>query len=83
VLVLTRRNGESFFVSRDIRIKVQSVKGNQVRIVVDAPDGLPVYREEVRDQFESVDSPRIAIVGPSVAAAVNVEGLEMTNGCSD
>jgi len=71
-------------VSRDIRIKVQSVKGNQVRIVVDAPDGLPVYREEIRDLYESEDSPHIAIVGTPVdSAAMDVDGLEVTDGRPD
>lgn len=83
MLVLTRRNGESLFVSRDIRVRVLSVRGDQVRIGVDAPDGLPVYREEVRDMYESDDAPRIAVVGSPVAAAMDGEGQEMTDGRPD
>lgn len=83
MLVLTRRNGESFYVSRDIRFRVLSVRGNQVRIGVNAPDGLPVYREEVREMYESDDAPRIAVVGSPAVAAMDAEGLEVSDGRPD
>jgi len=51
MLVLTRRNGESLFVTNDIEITVLGIKGNQVRIGVAAPQGCAIFREEVRTQY--------------------------------
>lgn len=51
MLVLTRRNGESLFVTNDIEVRILAVKGNQVRLGVSAPQGAAIFREEVRDQF--------------------------------
>jgi carbon storage regulator len=51
MLVLTRRNGESLFITNDIEVRILAVKGNQVRLGVAAPQGAAIFREEVRDQF--------------------------------
>lgn len=61
MLVVTRRNGESFFVSPDVEIRVLGVKGGQVRIGVEAPKTLAIYREELKEQFEG-STPRIVVV---------------------
>ncbi len=47
MLILSRRNGESFIIGDDIKITVLSQRSNQVRIGIDAPRELPVFREEV------------------------------------
>lgn len=47
MLILSRRNGESFVIGDDIKITVLSQRSNQVRIGIDAPRELPVFREEV------------------------------------
>lgn len=47
MLILTRRNGETFHIGNDVEIKVLGVKGNQVRIGIDAPKGTPVLRDEL------------------------------------
>jgi carbon storage regulator len=47
MLILTRRVGESLFVGDDVIVTVLGVKGNQVRIGVDAPVEVPVHREEI------------------------------------
>ncbi|MGH1471347.1 MAG: carbon storage regulator CsrA [Cellvibrionaceae bacterium] len=47
MLILSRRNGESFIIGEDIKITVLSQRSNQVRIGIEAPRSLPVYREEV------------------------------------
>ena len=51
MLVLTRRNGEGLFITQDIEVRILGVKGNQVRLGVQAPKGCAIYREEVKDQF--------------------------------
>ena len=50
MLILSRRNGESFVIGEDIKITVLSQRSNQVRIGIDAPRELPVFREEVLER---------------------------------
>lgn len=50
MLVLTRRPGESIVVGQDIVVTVIEIKGGQVRIGIDAPREIDVYREEIYEQ---------------------------------
>lgn len=47
MLVLTRKEGERILIGDDVRITVVRVTGNQVRIGIEAPREMPVYREEI------------------------------------
>ena len=47
MLILTRRVGESLMVGDEITVTVLGVKGNQVRIGVNAPRDVAVHREEI------------------------------------
>ena len=47
MLVLTRKLGESITIGNDIRITVMAVKGNQVKIGIEAPTETKIYREEI------------------------------------
>jgi carbon storage regulator len=59
MLILTRRIGETLMVGDDVSITVLGVKGNQVRLGVNAPRDVAVHREEIyqRIQDEKVDGP--------------------------
>jgi carbon storage regulator len=48
MLILTRRIGETLIIGKDgeIKVTVMGTKGNQVRIGVQAPDDVPINREE-------------------------------------
>ena len=47
MLVLTRKSGESITIGDDIRIFIQEVRGNQVKIGIKAPPHVAVHREEI------------------------------------
>jgi len=47
MLILTRRIGESLELGNDVRVTVLAIKGNQVRIGIDAPRQVAVHREEI------------------------------------
>ncbi len=51
MLILTRRVGETLMVGDDVTITVLGVKGNQVRIGVNAPKDVAVHREEIYDRI--------------------------------
>lgn len=53
MLILTRRVGESLVIDDDIDIIVLGVKGNQVRIGIDAPEDVSVHREEIYRKIKS------------------------------
>ena len=50
MLILTRRIGETLMIGDDIQVVVLGVKGNQVRLGVQAPANVSVDREEVRQR---------------------------------
>ncbi len=47
MLILTRRPGESLYVGENIRITVLGMQGKQVKLGIELPDDVTVYREEV------------------------------------
>ena len=53
VLILTRRIGESVKINEDITVTVLGIKGNQVRIGVDAPRHVSVHREEIYQRMKN------------------------------
>ena len=52
MLILTRRVGETLMIGDEVKITVLGVKGNQVRIGVDAPRDVTVHREEIYDRIK-------------------------------
>ena len=52
MLALSRKPGESIVIGNDIEITVLEVKGDQVKIGIDAPKSVPIYRKEIYLQIE-------------------------------
>jgi carbon storage regulator len=52
MLILTRRIGESLNIGDEIKITLLGIKGNQVRIGIDAPKDVQVHREEIYDKIK-------------------------------
>ena len=52
MLVLTRKAGESFYLGEDIKITVQSVRGDGARIAIDAPREVQILRSELKEARE-------------------------------
>lgn len=59
MLILTRRIGEVLRIGDDVSITVLGIKGNQVRLGIDAPKDVAVHREEIyqRIKREEVQAP--------------------------
>lgn len=53
MLILTRRISESVIIGDNVKITVLGVKGNQVRLGIDAPKSVSVHREEIYDRIQS------------------------------
>ncbi|HAV93605.1 MAG TPA: carbon storage regulator [Proteobacteria bacterium] len=52
MLILTRRIGEVLIIGDEVKLTVLGVRGNQVRIGVDAPRSVAVHRKEIYDQVQ-------------------------------
>lgn len=57
MLILTRRVGESLMVGDEVTVTVLGVKGNQVRIGVNAPKDVTVHRQEIYERIQAEQVP--------------------------
>jgi carbon storage regulator len=69
MLVLSRQREERIIIGHDIIITILEIRGEKVRIGIDAPKELSVHREEVYNAIKNMDRPPVA------EAACDVRGL--------
>jgi carbon storage regulator len=65
MLILTRRVGETLMIGDEVTVTVLGVKGNQVRIGVNAPKDIAVHREEIYERIKREQDNASAGAAPS------------------
>lgn len=71
MLALSRKQGESIIVGNDIEITILEIKGDQVKVGIDAPKSVPVYRKELYAQITDANKEAIR----QADAIKNLKGL--------
>jgi carbon storage regulator len=68
MLILTRRVGEALMIGDQVSVTVLGVKGNQVRIGINAPKDVAVHREEIYQKIRKEDGSDGEEFSPDTAA---------------
>ena len=84
MLVLSRKKDESIIINNDIRIVVVEIRGDKVRLGVEAPKEIPVHRSEVYDAISSDELPNaIASVNNTKSVPTSCEPADPSELISD
>lgn len=75
MLILTRRVGETIVIGDDVVVTVLGIKGNQVRIGINAPKDVSVHREEIYQRIQQEKNPTTPVakqeeVAPAAAPVI-------------
>ena len=68
MLALSRKVNESIIINNDIEVTILEIKGDQVKIGINAPKSVPVYRKELYLQIQEANK-------EAVAAEINIGAL--------
>ncbi len=82
MLVLTRKSNQSIMIGDDVEISVLSVMGEKVRIGIQAPQEIPVFRKEIYLEIHREDAPLEGSV-PDDAARAEVNDALSDLGADD
>lgn len=64
MLALARKVNESLIINDDVEIKILEIKGDQVKIGIDAPKSVPIYRKELYLQIQEANKAATGEVSP-------------------
>jgi carbon storage regulator len=67
MLVLTRKKNESIIINNDITVVVVDIRGDKVRLGIEAPPEVPVHRQEVYDAIQRERAREAAATTPPAA----------------
>lgn len=66
MLALTRKKGESIVVNNNIEISILDIRGEQVKIGINAPKEVPIYRKEVHQQIQKENEAAVSLENVNV-----------------
>ena len=72
MLILSRKTNEKIMIGDDISISIIEIRGDQVRIGVDAPKSVKVFRQEVFDAIKAEN--KAAVQSVAVLPVLDIEG---------
>ena len=66
MLVLSRKKNESIVINNDITVVVVEIRGDKVRLGVEAPKEVPVFRSEIYEEIEKSNREAVTLKGSKV-----------------
>jgi carbon storage regulator len=72
MLILSRKSGQSIMIGEKIKVTVLDVRGDQVRLGIEAPRELPVHRQEI---YELIRAENIDAAGSDARALQDLQDL--------
>lgn len=72
MLILTRRPGEGLYLGDSVRIIILSVQGKQIKIGLDVPDDMVVYRDEIYQRVKEENRMAMTINNDDFLVAANL-----------
>jgi len=72
MLILTRKAGESLYIGDQVKVTIMELKGNQVRVGIDAPSTMKIYREEIYRQILEENQQAAQGIGSDLSGELGV-----------
>jgi carbon storage regulator len=75
MLLLTRKLGENIRIGDDVKITIVEVKGNHVKLGIDAPPSVKVHREEIYERIQAENRRAQSMQGPAGGPSAGNRGV--------